>query len=126
VDSLPAPPEESSEYPYWLISPHPQTSIHSQIADVAEKRIPDVFISPGTGEACGLAAGDIAEVRTSGGALKCRVVVGNGVRDDTVLIYEGSWDRLGGSVNRLTPDTLSDGGTSATYYDVRCSLTRSG
>ncbi len=122
VDSLPSRLDASPEYPYWLISPHPAGSIHSQIADVSEKRVPEVFVSGSTAAACGLEAGDEAVVRTAQGALRCKVTVGAEMRDDTVLVYEGGWDRLGGTVNRLTADTLSDGGNSATYYDVRCAL----
>jgi anaerobic selenocysteine-containing dehydrogenase len=124
VDSIPAGIDASPGYPYWLITPHPAGSIHSQTADVTVERVPEVHVSSATAAACGLAHGDAAVVRTEQGSLKCSVVVGGEVRDDTVLIYEGGWDRLGGTVNRLTPDTLSDGGNSATYYDVRCGLER--
>jgi anaerobic selenocysteine-containing dehydrogenase len=126
VDSLPARPAGSAEYPYWLLSPHPAGSIHSQLADVSQEGPPEAHVSAATARACGLGPGDEVEVRTAAGALTCRAAVGGRVRDDTVLIYEGWWDRLGGSVNRLTPDTLSDGGNSATYYDARCSLRRVG
>ena len=126
VDTLPAPLDESSEYPYWLISPHPAGSIHSQLRDVSEDRPPEVHISPAAAGAHGLSDGDPALVKTATGELVCRAVIGRDVRDDTVIIYEGTWDRLGGTVNRLTPDTLSDGGTSATYYDVKCSIGRAG
>jgi anaerobic selenocysteine-containing dehydrogenase len=53
-------------------------------------------------------------------------VLTDAVRPETVLIYEGGWDSLGGSVNRLTSDDLSDMGESATYHDVRCRLSRMG
>jgi anaerobic selenocysteine-containing dehydrogenase len=122
VDSLPARLDASAEYPYWLITPHPVGSIHSQLADLTQARVPEVIISPAAASACGLAAGDQAVVRTAQGSLNCAVAVRVDMRDDTVIVYEGGWDKLGGSVNRLTPDALSDGGTSATYYDARCSL----
>ncbi len=126
VDTPPPAPDRDGAYPYWLISSHPRNRIHSQVARPTEARRPDVHISKATAEVCGLAAGDSAVVRTRNGALVCNVVVTDIVRDDTVLVYEGSWDKLGGSVNRLTPDALSDGGASATYYDVRCSLAKAG
>ena len=53
-----------------------------------------------------------------------REVVGDALREDTVLIYEGWWDRLGGSVNRLTGDELSDMGENATFYDARCRIVK--
>lgn len=124
VDSLPAPPGESPDYPYWLISPHSRESIHSQLSDVSRERPPEVHVSPATAAACNLIEGDAVLVTTPNGALTCIAAIGDDVRDDTLLIYEGLWDRLGGTVNRLTSDALSDGGTSATYYDVRCNLTK--
>ena len=126
VYTLPASFGENPGYPYWLISPHPKDSIHSQLRDVSQERLPEVHISTATARACGLDDGDAVTVTTPGGTLECRAAVGEDVRDDTVLIYEGWWDRLGGTVNRLTPDTLSDGGMSATYYDVKCSLKKAG
>lgn len=122
VDSLPAGLDAAPDYPYWLISPHPAGSIHSQLSDVSAERVPEVHVSRATAGARGLGDGDAAVVRTAQGALTCSVVVGDDVRDDTVLIYEGGWDKLGGTVNRLTADTLSDGGNAATYYDVKCGL----
>jgi len=126
VDSLPVQPDKRPEFPYWLISPHPAGSIHSQLADVSRMMVPEVRVSEATAGACGLSHGDMAEVKSPVGSLTCIVTVSGDVRDDTVLINEGSWDGLGGTVNRLTSDALSDGGTSATYYDVKCSLARSG
>jgi anaerobic selenocysteine-containing dehydrogenase len=124
VDVPPVTPGGSPDYPYWLLSPHPAGSIHSQLADVAGSKVPEALVSAATARLHRLADGDTVSVATPNGSLRCRTVISDRVRDDTVLVYEGGWDRLGGTVNRLTSDTLSDGGNSATYYDVKCSLTK--
>jgi anaerobic selenocysteine-containing dehydrogenase len=68
--------------------------------------------------------GERVQVQTVHGSLSCVVEVSDTLREDTVLIYEGWWDRLGGSVNRLTGDELSDMGENATYYDAKCKIVR--
>ena len=86
--------------------------------------MPVVRVAREAGERLNLGDGDEVEVETRQGSLRCTVKLSDALREDTVLIYEGWWDRLGGSVNRLTGDGLSDMGESATFYDTRCRLVK--
>ncbi len=123
VAELVKPPEaDRRAYPYVLISSHPNTRTHSQLTGSEEAALPEVRLAPAVGERHGLKDGDTVVVESPHGALTCRAAVTEALGPESVLIYEGWWDRLGGSVNRLTSDELSDMGESATYYDVRCRL----
>jgi anaerobic selenocysteine-containing dehydrogenase len=115
---------EAETYPYHLLSPHPSGRNHSQLAGTFERILPAVKISPVTASRHAIGEGDEIQVTTRYGSLVCTAAVSDAVRHDTVVIYEGSWDCLGGTVNRLTPDTLSAKGLCATYYDSRCSIRR--
>jgi anaerobic selenocysteine-containing dehydrogenase len=122
VSRITEPETDSSAYPLRLLSPHPHARNHSQLAGVPGPRLPEVRIAPGAARGLGVAEGQTVAVESPHGKLVCRVVLTDKVRSDTALIYEGWWDRLGGSVNRLTSDALTDVGESASYYDVRCRL----
>jgi anaerobic selenocysteine-containing dehydrogenase len=116
--------EASTEYGYHLISPHPKERTNAQLADGFSHRLPEVHISSETAGTNGLRDGDTVRVETPQGSLDCTAVMSDAVRPDTIVIYEGWWERLGGSVNRLTSDRVSDKGLSATYNDVMCRLSK--
>jgi anaerobic selenocysteine-containing dehydrogenase len=116
----------SDAYPFSLISSHPHDRNHSQIAGESDERVPDLRVARAAAERLNLADGDAVEVETRQGRLQCSVRLSDALREDTVVIYEGWWDRLGGSVNRLTGDGLSDMGESATFYDARCRIVKKG
>jgi anaerobic selenocysteine-containing dehydrogenase len=127
VTEIVRPPEDDRQaYPYILISSHPHTRSHSQLTGSEAAAPPEVRLSPAVGKRHSLADGDAVLVESPHGALPCRAVITDTLGPETVLIYEGWWDSLGGSVNRLTSDQLSDMGESATYYDVRCRLVKVG
>jgi anaerobic selenocysteine-containing dehydrogenase len=110
---------ESAEYPYSLVSPHPGDSIHSQLGEL-KARIPEAHLSHHAAGVIGAGDGDEVLVETPQGSLVCVARITEAVGPHTVRIYEGSWASLGGSVNRLTSDELSDQGLCATYNDVYC------
>jgi anaerobic selenocysteine-containing dehydrogenase len=111
-------------YPFHLISSHPHDRNHSQLSGVEGERMSVVRMARAAAEELGMGDGDGVEVETRHGGLHCTVNLSDALREDTVLIYEGWWDRLGGSVNRLTGDELSDMGESATFYDARCRIVK--
>lgn len=118
------PAPETQKHPFHLISSHPHERNHSQLAAEEEERLPVVRVAPAAAAKLGVGEGDEVIVETHNGSLHCEVEVSDALREDTVLIYEGWWDRLGGSVNRLTGDELSDMGENATFYDARCRIVK--
>lgn len=115
---------ESREYPYHLISPHPAERSHSQLAEGFMRTLPTVYVPVEVASRCGLTEGARVSVETPQGALGCITSITASLRQDTLVIHEGWWEHLGGSVNRLTPDSLSDAGLSATYNDVMCRIVK--
>jgi anaerobic selenocysteine-containing dehydrogenase len=126
AEILEADDEARNAYPYIVLSPHPHTRTHSQLGSIKEAAPPEVYLAPTVAARHGFTRGDMVLVESPHGSLTCKAVLTDAVRPEAVLIYEGGWDSLGGSVNRLTSDELSDMGESATYYDVRCRLSKAG
>ncbi len=119
---LPTGRPEVTQYPYYLMSPHPRDTVHSQLPGEFEARLPIAHISAYLAGILRASNGDEVVVETAKGSLKCIASVDEAVGPHIVMIYEGSWDGLGGSVNRLTSDELSDDGLCATYNDVLCRI----
>lgn len=126
VDRLPAERRADGDYPLALLSPHHHDRIHSQVAGRLAPRLPTAYVSRGAADEAGLAEGDGVVLETRQGRLECAVRVSAEVPPGSVVVYEGWPDLLGGSVNRLTSDEVSDQGLCATYNDVACRLRKAG
>lgn len=113
----------SKEYPYWLLTPHTKSSLHSQHYVFDEQQtLPVAYINPDTGMKEGLENGAAAVVFTGTASLECRVEYREGIRKDVVMLHEGCWIQKGGGVNRLIPETVSEMGCHAAYYDCSCGI----
>jgi anaerobic selenocysteine-containing dehydrogenase len=115
-----------ADYPLALLSPHPQDRVHSQVWGDVAPQLPAAWVSRVVADQVGLAEGESAVIETRRGRLECMTRVSATVPPDSVVVYEGWPDSLGGSVNRLTSDEVSDQGFSATYNDVACRLRKAG
>jgi anaerobic selenocysteine-containing dehydrogenase len=126
VDAIsPTTRPEAAEYPYHLLSPHPNDVLHSQLdGEFHTARLPEARISPHLAGILKAASGERVIVQTASGSLICSAKIDEAVGPSMVVVCEGSWDGLGGSVNRLTSDQLSDQGECATYNDVMCRVSR--
>jgi len=111
-------PPGRSEYPWFLLTPHPQQSIHSQFMDGEFFRI---WVLPQLGKQRHLRDGDWALVETETGQLKGRVVFSTDIHPEAVVIPEGAVAE-GLGVNSLIKGKLSTMGDSTCYYDVRCEI----
>jgi anaerobic selenocysteine-containing dehydrogenase len=120
---------------FHLVTPRTRWNLHSQFFEEALRclsrgsGLPPAFLHPRAAVGLGLADGETVVVRTAQGELKVRLVTDDGVREDTVLLYAGGDLGLarGGeptSANLLTPDTLTDIGLQAAYYDCTCTVSR--
>lgn len=112
----------SSEFPYYLLTPHPHDRTHSQMASPPERGFPTVYISDRLASSLNIANGSRVLVTTPYGELICRSSVCRGQRDDIVVLHEGVWEISGGSVNRLTSEEMSDHGKCASFNDVPCNI----
>lgn len=110
--------EHQGEYPWYLLTPHPQHALHSQFQETEGFRL---YIHPQLAEKYYLSTGDRALVETEYGQLLAWVSVSEDIHPQTVVIPEGGTvDGFG--VNQLIIGKPSDFGESTPYYEARCQL----
>lgn len=111
----------STEYPLYLLTPHRAGSLHSQHFTECPE-IPEVSVHSATAEAISLRNGDLVEISTPTGSLRCMVVIDDMVGEAVAMIHQGSWLSHGGGVNQLIPERVSEMGCHAAYYECCCNL----
>ncbi|AGA70880.1 anaerobic dehydrogenase, typically selenocysteine-containing [Desulfitobacterium dichloroeliminans LMG P-21439] len=110
--------QNQSEYPWYLITPHPHHALHSQFQETEDFHL---YIHPQLAEKYYLSTGDRALVETEHGQLLAWVSVSEDVHPQAVVIPEGgAVDGFG--VNQLLIGKPSDFGESTPYYEARCQL----
>jgi len=113
----------SKEYPFYLLTPHTKDSLHSQhFVMTGEGEIPVAYINREVALELNLLEGDLAEVYTETGSLKCKIEYSENLRNDVIMIYEGWWLQKGGGVNKLIPEKYSGIGKHAAYYECVCNI----
>ncbi|MDW7675203.1 MAG: molybdopterin-dependent oxidoreductase, partial [Bacillota bacterium] len=115
-------PLVAGEYPYFFLTPHPVKQMHSQFADDKDLNWPQVLLHPETAKLLYLANMDKVIVESPRGQLTGLVQINQNIRQDTVVIEEGTWIKNGGGVNFLTSDLIADMGEGTPYYDCRCTV----
>lgn len=106
---------------FYFLTPHPKESLHSQHYLFKEEGIlPKAYLSFKRAEQIGIQEGEVIEIESARGTLKCIASLEKEMREDVVMVYEGWWLGPGGTVNMLTSDRYSDLGLGATYYDCVC------
>ncbi len=108
----PGPPDG---YPLRLLSLIRREAIHSQIPPEAQQGQPTVWVSPET--FWGRRAGEAARLVSPLGSMDVLVQPMEGLVRDVVVYRRGDWMQLGGGVNRLIADGLTDLGNGAPFYD---------
>ncbi|KLU59174.1 putative dimethyl sulfoxide reductase chain YnfE precursor [Peptococcaceae bacterium CEB3] len=88
--------EETAEFPFYLLTPHPAAGIHSQFMEGKELR---VYIHPSLAARFRLSPGDMVLVSTAGGQLRAPVAVSEAIHPGSVVIPEGA----GGSFGSYSP-----------------------
>lgn len=107
-----------TEYPYILLTPHPDLALHSQFQ--ADEGF-TAFIHPDTAEAHHILPGDKIIVESENGDLVATAYVSEDIHVQTVVIPEGTTENYLG-INRLIAGKLSDLGESTSYFDTFCQI----
>jgi anaerobic selenocysteine-containing dehydrogenase len=110
--------ELARKYPYSLLTIHPLRSNHSQhyhIIDSLQKV--KVEISPDIAAEKQLQTNDLVKVFNSRGEIIGNISILTRAHQKTINIDEGQWNKFGGSVNKLTPNRVSDNGQGSSLYD---------
>jgi anaerobic selenocysteine-containing dehydrogenase len=114
------PSKPPAAYPLRLLTPHARQSMHSQHFAFTD-RVPVAYLCNRSLETFRLKAGKKALLSSKTGSLKVRVAADDGVHPDTVVVFQGWWNKSG-SVNVLTEIRVSDMGNNAAYNECFCRI----
>jgi anaerobic selenocysteine-containing dehydrogenase len=109
----PPPPEG---YPLRLLSLIRKESMHSQILAEEQTIPPSAWVAPDCPYLERLDLSRETYVASARGRLKVRLQTLEGLHPEAVVYRRGDWMKLGGGINRLIEDGLTDIGGGAPYY----------
>ncbi len=107
---------------YRLITVHSRKSLHSQHMLDTDDALPPVYLHPEDASAEGVNAGEIIKLYNGNGNIKVRVDISQSGNKGILYMTEGWWLKNGGSVNRLTPDGVSDIGNMGIMNHCFCDI----
>lgn len=110
--------EEVMEYPYILLTPHPDLALNSQFQ--LEEGL-SAYIHPDTAATHYILPGDKIIVESEVGQAVATAYISEDIHQMTIVLPEGSTEDLIG-VNHLIIGKLSDIGESTCYYDTFCQI----
>jgi len=110
----PGPPRE---YPLRLLSLIRRDVIHSQILPENQKTPPVAWVAPDCTALPRLDPDKDVYITSSLGRLKVRLKTLPGLHPEVVVYRRGDWMSLGGGINQLIQEGLTDMGWGAAYYD---------
>ena len=110
----PLPP---AGYPRRLLSLIRRHAIHAQIPPQEQQMPPMVWVSPATRRQYVSDPKPTAWLISPLGRMTVRVRTMEGLQDGVVVYRRGDWMKLGGGINRLIQDGVTDLGNGAPFYD---------
>ena len=121
--------EKAKSYPLTLLSTHPESRVHSTLANIPSllKKVPEpaLQINPSDAEPRSIVDGDVVRVFNDRGQLKVRAELNTGIKPGVVNITEGWWpgQYIEGHLNQLTHDRINPVQQhilqpNAAFYDV--------
>jgi len=111
------------EFPYNLLTIHPQKSLHSQHHFLI-KEIPWIIISNEIAIENNIGNGEKIRVYNNRGEIQGYAKVSQDINNKTIAIEEGWWLDTGFSANYLTSNELSDLGKGSIFYDCAVMLSK--
>jgi len=110
-------PDPPPEYPLRLLSLIRREAIHSQI--LAENQIipPVAWVAPDCAALSRLDLETDVFISSPLGRLKVRLKTMPGLHPEVVVYRRGDWMKLGGGINQLIQERLTDMGWGAAFYD---------
>lgn len=103
------------DFPYTLLTPKAKSWHNSSLWAKDHPTIPTTYVNPDSGEPDGI----VVCIESPTGVLRVMIKHNADVRPGVVMIYQGSNVDLGGGVNILTTDMLSDLGDNACFGETR-------
>ncbi|SMP65360.1 Anaerobic selenocysteine-containing dehydrogenase [Desulfonatronum zhilinae] len=118
----PDPSPETPEFPYTLLTVAPHDAICSERTLADHEPLPVVVLSTRQAARLGLEQGRLVKVFSAHGAVKARLSVAPGMREDILVAERGGWAKGGHGLNRLTRDMASRVGDGCPYYETRVAI----
>jgi len=127
--------EKAKSYPLTLLSTHPESRVHSTLANIPSllKKVPEpaLQINPLDAEPRSIVDGGVVRVFNDRGQLKARAELSTGIKPGVVNITEGWWPQqyIEGHLNQLTHDRINPVQQhilqpNAAFYDVLVEVER--
>jgi anaerobic selenocysteine-containing dehydrogenase len=110
-------PEAPEGYPLRLLSLIRRGAIHSQILPKDQEIPPVAWVAPDCPALARLNLNNEMFIASPLGRLEVRLKTLPGLHPEVVVYRRGDWMNLGGGINQLIEDRLTDMGRGAAYYD---------
>ncbi|MCF8077887.1 MAG: molybdopterin-dependent oxidoreductase [Desulfobacterales bacterium] len=110
----PGPPEG---YPLRLLSLIRKEAVHSQMLVEDQSMPPTAWVAPDCPELERMEPNAEAFIVSPLGRLSVRLQTLPGLHPEAVIYRRGDWMKLGGGINRLIEDGITDIGRGAPFYD---------
>jgi len=110
-------PDAPEGYPLRLLSLVRGDAIHSQILPKDQEFPPVAWVAPDCHALDRLNLNNEIFIASPLGRLKVRLEILPGLHPEVVVYRRGDWMNLGGGINQLIEDRLTDMGWGAAYYD---------
>jgi anaerobic selenocysteine-containing dehydrogenase len=114
--------ERENKFPYYLLTTLGHQWINSLILEDEHPEIPQVSIHPNLARKQGIFEQSRVLLKTVAGELIAEARLSDSVREDTLVISQGTWIKKGGGVNQLTEDLISTFGNMAAYHSTTVSI----
>ncbi|CAB5135269.1 Oxidoreductase, molybdopterin-binding [Olavius algarvensis associated proteobacterium Delta 3] len=110
-------PNPPDGYPLRLLSLIRREAMHSQILAEDQEIPPAAWVAPDCPAISGLDPAKDVFMVSPQGRLRVRLEVLQGLHPEVVVYRRGDWMKLGGGINQLIREQLTDMGWGAAYYD---------
>jgi anaerobic selenocysteine-containing dehydrogenase len=109
---------QEADSPYHLFTLLGKHWLNSLILEHQHPELPVALINPAVAAQRGISENARVILRSRAGELNVRVRLSASVREDTIVVEQGTWIKRGGGVNQLTGATISTAGEMAGYYST--------
>lgn len=114
--------ERMKEHPYHLLTVLGDKWLNSLILEEEHPEMPQAFISPDMARENRIGNKSKVSIKSTVGELLAEAHFSDGIRNDTVVMPQGTWLKKGGAANELTQDLVSNSGHMAAYYSTTVSV----
>jgi len=121
-EGLSPEPERDPDYPLQLLTLLRGKSLHSQIPEIDQRGIPQIWVSKQNPAWAALSPADDAYLVTESGAMQVIVETVEDLHPRVVIMRRGGWMKFGHNANVIIKPVKTDMGDGTAYYSQTCRL----